>query len=229
VLWLSVIPGALAVLAFLALVNDPQQSPNPGLRFFGALRELPARFKRYLGAVGLFGLGDVSHSLLILAASQLLTPSMGVVRAAQIAGLLYVGRNIVQVLASYPIGAWADRIGSLPLLVAGYALGAATAVLAALAFWTGTASLPLLAAIFVIAGLYVAVQEALESTVTADMVASDTLAMSDGALGTVNGAAKFLSSAIVGMVWTGVSPVLGFGLAGAVMLGGAIALKRLAR
>ncbi|AOY95901.1 MFS transporter [Cupriavidus sp. USMAA2-4] len=229
VLWLSVIPGALAVLAFLALVNDPQQSPNPGLRFFGALRELPARFKRYLGAVGLFGLGDFSHSLLILAATQLLTPSMGVVRAAQIAGLLYVGRNIVQVLASYPIGAWADRIGSLPLLVAGYALGAATAVLAALAFWTGTASLPLLAAIFVIAGLYVAVQEALESTVTADMVASDTLAMSYGALGTVNGAAKFLSSAIVGMVWTGVSPVLGFGLAGAVMLGGAIALKRLAR
>ncbi|MCP8466018.1 MFS transporter [Pseudomonas sp. ZM23] len=229
VLWLSVIPGALAVLAFLALVNDPQQSPNPGLRFFGALRELPARFKRYLGAVGLFGLGDFSHSLLILAATQLLTPSMGVVRAAQIAGLLYVGRNVVQVLASYPIGAWADRIGSLPLLVAGYMLGAATAVLAALAFWTGTASLPLLAAIFVIAGLYVAVQEALESTVTADMVASDTLAMSYGALGTVNGAAKFLSSAIVGMVWTGVSPVLGFGLAGAVMLGGAIALKRLAR
>lgn len=229
VLWLSVIPGTLAVLAFLTLVNDPQQSSNPGLRFLGALRELPVRFKRYLGAVGLFGLGDFSHSLLILAATQLLAPSMGVVRAAQIAGLLYVGRNIVQVLASYPIGAWADRIGSLPLLVAGYTLGSVTAVLTALAFWIGAASLPLLTAIFLIAGLYVAVQEALESTVTADMVASDTLATSYGALGTVNGAAKFLSSAIVGTTWTVMSPVLGFGLAGAVMLGGAIALKRLAR
>ncbi|MFT3760961.1 MFS transporter [Thauera sp.] len=224
VLWLSVIPGALAVLAFLLLVNDPQQSSNPGLRFFGTLRALPARFKRYLGAVGLFGLGDFSHSLLILAATQLLTPTLGVVRAAQIAGLLYVGRNVVQVLASYPIGALADRMGSLPLLVAGYGLGAATAVLAALAFWTGIDSLLLLAVIFVIAGLYVAVQEALESTVTADMVEPGTLTMSYGALGTVNGTAKFVSSAVVGSVWTLISPTLGFGLAGITMFFGAIAL-----
>lgn len=229
VLWLSVIPGALAVLAFLVLVRDPQHSPNPGLRLLGALRGLPARFRRYLGAVGLFGLGDFSHSLLILAATQLLTPAMGVLRATQVAGLLYVGRNVVQVLASYPVGAWADRTGSLPLLVAGYALGAATAVLAALAFCAGAASLPLLVAIFVIAGLYVAVQEALESTVTADMVAPDTLAMSYGALGTVNGAAKFLSSAVVGLLWSAVSPVLGFGLAAAAMLAGTLALKRLNR
>lgn len=38
------------------------------------------------------------------------------------------------------------------------------------------------------AGLYVAVQEALEATVTAAMVSEDTLATSYGALGTVNGA-----------------------------------------
>jgi len=229
VLWLSVIPGVLAVLAFLTLVNDTRQSPNPDLRFLGTLRELPAQFKRYLGAVGLFGLGDFSHSLLILAATQLLTPAMGIVHAAQVAGLLYVGRNVVQVLASYPIGAWADRIGSLPLLVAGYGLGVTTAVLAALAFWTGTGSLPLLAAIFIAAGLYVAVQEALESTVTAGMVESQTLTMSYGALGTVNGTAKFLSSAFVGMLWTTVSPVLGFGLAAALMLVGTVALSKLKR
>lgn len=229
VLWLSVIPGVLAVLAFLTLVNDTRQSPNPDLRFLGTLRELPAQFKRYLGAVGLFGLGDFSHSLLILAATQLLTPAMGIVHAAQVAGLFYVGRNVVQVLASYPIGAWADRIGSLPLLVAGYGLGVTTAVLAALAFWTGTGSLPLLAAIFIAAGLYVAVQEALESTVTAGMVESQTLTMSYGALGTVNGTAKFLSSAFVGMLWTTVSPVLGFGLAAALMLVGTVALSKLKR
>ena len=71
VLGLSVIPGLLAVLVFLTLVNAPQQSPNPGLRFFGALHELPTRFKRYLCAVGLSGLGNFSHSLLILAATFL--------------------------------------------------------------------------------------------------------------------------------------------------------------
>ncbi|RMK68535.1 MFS transporter [Pseudomonas aeruginosa] len=227
VLWLSVIPGALAVLAFLMLVKDPEHSPNPGLRLLSTLRGLPTRFKRYLGAVGIFGLGDFSHSLLILGATQLLTSSLGIVHAAQVAGLLYVGRNVVQVLASYPIGAWADRIGSLPLLVGGYALGALTAVLMVLAFWFGTASVSLLAGIFAVAGLYVAVQEALESTVTADMVSHETLATSYGALGTVNGGAKFLSSATVGLLWTAISPLFGFGLAAALMTVGTLALLRI--
>ena len=226
VLWLSIIPGVLAVLAFLTLVQDPQHSPNPGLNFFSSLRGLPARFKRYLGAVGLFGIGDFSHSLLILAATSLLTVSMGVVQAAQVAGLLYVWRNVVQVAVSYPVGVLADRVGHLSVLIAGYVLGALTAVLTTLAFWFGVDSVALLAGIFFIAGLYVAVQEALESTVTAEMVQPDTLAMSYGALGTVNGAAKFISSATVGVVWTAVSPELGFGLAAGMMVAGTLALLR---
>lgn len=226
VLWLSMIPGALAVLAFLTLVKDPEHSPNPALKFFSSLRGLPARFKRYLGAVGVFGIGDFSHSLLILAATVLLTPSLGVIQAAQVAGLLYVWRNVVQVAVSYPVGVVADRVGHLPVLIAGYVLGALTAVLTALAFWLDIDSVPLLAGIFFIAGLYVAVQEALESTVTAEMVQPDTLAMSYGALGTVNGTAKFISSATVGVVWTAVSPVLGFGLAALLMSAGTLALLR---
>ncbi|MBU1363071.1 MAG: hypothetical protein KKE51_04520 [Gammaproteobacteria bacterium] len=207
----------------------PQQSPNPGLRFFGALHELPTRFKRYLCAVGLSGLGNFSHSLLILAATHLLAPSIDIMHATQVAGLLYVGRNAVQVLASYPVSAWADRIGPLPLWVAGYALGAATAVLAALAFCLGIGSLPLLATSFVAAGLYVAMQEALESTVAAGMIEPQALTMSYGALGTVDGSAKFLSSAVVGTVWTMTSPVLGLGLAVVLMLTGTVALGRLNR
>jgi len=104
------------------------------LRFFCSLRALPARFKRYLGAVGSFGIGDFSHSLLILAATQLLTPTLGVVRAAQVAGLCYVGRNVVQVMASYPVGILADRFGALRVLVGGYVLGILTAALIAVAF-----------------------------------------------------------------------------------------------
>ncbi|EIC29862.1 MFS transporter [Methylomicrobium album] len=226
VLWLSVVPGLLAVLAFLTLVKDPEYSLNPALKFFSSLRGLPGRFKRYLGAVGIFGIGDFSHSLLILAATQILTASQGVVQAVQMAGMLYVWRNVVQVAVSYPVGLVADRIGHLPVLIAGYVLGVLTAVLTALAFWVGIDSVPLLAGIFFIAGLYVAVQEALESTVTAEMVQPDTLAMSYGALGTVNGIAKFISSATVGLVWTAVSPVLGFGLAALLMAAGTMMMLR---
>lgn len=229
VLGLSVVPGLMAVVAFLMLVQDPAHSPNPALRLFTTLRGLPERFKRYLGAVGVFGLGDFSHSLLILAATQLLTARMGVLQAAQVAGLLYVLRNLVQVAVSFPVGVLADRIGSLPVLVVGYALGALNSLGTMLAFWWQIDSVPLLAALFVIAGLYVAVQEALESTVTADMVSAETLATSYGALGTVNGTAKLISSSAVGVLWTAVSPEFSFGLATLLMMAGTFAMQRLRR
>lgn len=226
VFWLTLIPGVLASLAFLFLVKDPSHSPNSA-RFFSSLRGLPARFKRYLGAIGLFGMGDFSHSLLILAATQLLTPSFEVVRAAQVAGLCYVGRNLVQVMASYPVGILADRFGALSVLVGGYVLGILTAVLTAVAFVLPSASLEMIGAIFVLAGLYMAAQEALEATVTADLVNPEVRALSYGVLGTVNGTAKFVSSTAVGLLWTAISPELGFGLAALLMAGGTVALARL--
>lgn len=226
VLWLSVIPGLLAVLTFFTMVQDPEHSPIPARRFFHSLRGLPVRFKRYLAAVGIFGIGDFSHSLLILAATQLLTFSMGVVQAAQVAGLLYVWRNVVQVVVSFPVGFLADRFGHLPILVAGYVLCALTAALTAVTFWLSIDSIIWLGVIFFIAGLYVAVQEALESTVTASMVKKETLAMSIGALGTVNGTAKFVSSTMVGVLWTAFSPVFSFSLAAALMAAGTIVLLR---
>jgi MFS family permease len=229
VLWLSVIPGLLAVLAFFTMVQDPEHSPNPALKFFHTLRGLPMRFKQYLAAVGIFGIGDFSHSLLILAATQLLTVSMGVVHAAQVAGLLYVWRNVVQVVVSFPIGALADRFGHVPVLVVGYILGVLTAVLTACAFLFHVESVALLGVIFFVAGLYVAVQEALESTVTAEMVNKDMLAMSVGALGTVNGTAKFVSSTVVGVLWTVISPVFGFALAALLMAAGTVVLHQMGK
>jgi MFS family permease len=217
----------LAVIAFVVLVRDPAHSPNPTLRFVDSLWGLPSQFKRYLTAVGVFGCGDFSHSLLILAATHLLAPNYGLVQGAQIAGLLYVGRNTVQVLASYPAGAVADRVGPLRVLTVGYALGAATSLLMAMAFYFEIGSPAALAGIFVLAGLYSAIQEALETTVTAGLVDRQTLATSLGALGTVNGTAKLLSSTAVGVLWSAVSPVVGFSLAACLMTLGTAVLRQL--
>ena len=229
VLWSTLVPGTLAVLAFSMLVKDPEHSPNPAMKFFTTLKGLPDRFKRYLGAVGIFGMGDFSHALLILAATQLLTPSMGVVQAAQVAGLLYVLRNTVQVVMSYPFGVLADRIGAPQVLIVGYGLGVLTATLMVMAFALQIDGILLLAGIFVIAGLYVSVQEALESTVTAGMVSQDTLATTYGSLGTVNGAAKFVSSTAVGVLWSALSPMLGFAVAASLMAAGTLAMIRVRR
>ena len=64
------------------------------------------------------------------------------------------------------------------------------------------------------------------STVTAAMVPAERLATSYGALGTVNGVAKFVSSAAVGLAWSLHSPAAGFALAAVLMLAGTLALDR---
>ncbi len=227
VFWLTLIPGALSVLSFAWLVTDEQRQPNPALRFWAALRDLPRGFRRYLTAVGVFGMGDFAPTLLILAATQLLTPEMGVVRAAEVAGLLYVWRNVVQTGVSFPIGALADRYGHRRLLVIGYALGAGTAALTAIAFAISlNQRLLLLGTIFTLAGLYIAVEEALEATLAAEYVPEANRGVGYGLMGTVNGIGDFLSSVSVGFLWTAISPTLGFGLAATLMGVGTTVMAR---
>jgi len=45
----------------------------------------------------------------------------------------------------------------------------------------------------------------------------------------VNGTSKFVSSSLVGVVWTVVSPVFGFGLAAVLMAAGTLALLRVGK
>jgi len=225
VFWLALIPGVLSVLSFAFLVHDDRTAPNKRLGFWTTLRAFPPGFRRYLLAVGIFGIGDFSHTLLILAATELMKPVWGVVHAAQIAALLYVGRNVVQALASLPIGMLADRIGHRPVLVAGYALGVVMAGLLVWGFALEIRSLPLLIAIFTLAGLYIAVQDALEASLTADLVPPDIRNTSYGMLGCVNGVGDFVSSTVVGVLWSAAAtPVAGFAFAGSMMLAGTLAM-----
>lgn len=229
VFWLMLIPGIASVLSFMMLVKDPGSMPNPELRFWTTVRNLPIDFRRYLVAVGAFGLGDFAPTLLILGATQLLTPRLGIVHAAQVAGLLYVGRNAVQAVASFPIGTLADRIGHRRVLVGGYVTGVVAAALMATAFALTLDGYAILALIFFLSGLCVAVEEALESVLTASLVRQEVRGIGYGILGTVNGAGDLVSSVVVGLLWTAVSPVLGFGLAASAMGLGTVAMARVAR
>jgi hypothetical protein len=56
------------------------------------------------------------------------------------------------------------------------------------------------------------------------VVRAEALGTAYGALGTVNGTTKFISSAGVGALWTLVSPALGFGVAALLMGAGTVML-----
>lgn len=223
----TLVPGLGAAATFALMVREQRRPANPGSRFWASVRALPRDFRRFLVGVGVFGAGDFSHTLLILAATQLLTPSHGAVTAAQIAALLYALRNVLYAGASYPIGALSDRIGRRGLLVAGYAFGAAVMVGFVFAFATETSSILFLAVLFSLAGVFIAVEDSLEGVLTADLVPDVTnRGTAYGVMGTVNGVGDFISSAVVGALWSW-RPEAGFVYAAAAMLLGAVLVHRL--
>ena len=221
----SLVFGLLAALTFAVFVRDPGGSVKSALSLLGAMRTFPVPFRRFLMAVGLFGMGDFAPSLLILAATTLLTPSMGLVEAGAVAALLYVARNVVYALGSFPVGAFSDRGGrGVWLLAGGYALGAVVAIGTATAFALGIDSVAWFAVLFLLSGVLAAVQDTLEGVMTAELAGTGARATAFGALGAVNGTGDLVASAGVGLLWTVVSPVLAFTLASVAMGAGAVGL-----
>lgn len=224
---ITLIPGLGSALAFALLVSERRRPPAPHRRFLATLRALPESYRRFLVGVGVFGAGDYAHTLLILAATQLLTPAYGVVRAAQIAALLYVGHNVLYAGASYPIGALSDRLGRRGLLVLGYLLGVLVSLGFVLAFALPLPSVEYLLLLFALAGTYIAAEDALEGALTADFVGPEIRGTAYGVMGTVNGVGDLVASVVVGFLWTVVSPVAGFAYAAVAMLVGALLVRRL--
>lgn len=221
---LTLIPGLASALAFAVMVHETRKEGSRA-DFWASVRSLPRAFFRFLFGVGIFGIGDFSHTLMILAATQLFTSGHDVTRAAEIAGILYVAHNVLYAVASYPVGALSDRWGRRGLLTLGYALGATVAAGFAGEFWWHTANIPRIAILFALGGTYMAIEDALEGAMTADLVpALEKRGVAYGLTGTVNGIGDFISSAVVGIVWTFYSPVAAFAFAALVMATGAIAI-----
>jgi MFS family permease len=225
VFWFSLIPAAIAA-AFLAFgarehyltTHAAKTSP------FQHWAEMAPGFKRWLLAVGVFGAGDFSKTLLILWAlgkSTLLEGPGPYTLGALLPVLLYAAYNVVGAVFAYVTGALSDKLGRKWLLVGGYVCGVVAAVILALA----PPALPAMIAVFFLAGVCVGTEEAIEKATGADYLTPAQRTMGFGVLATVNGIGDFIASAVVGALWavTG-STGLAFGFAAAIMVVGTILL-----
>ena len=217
---IAFIPGAITILIVLFLLKDIPRKPQPGIRIFATLRELPRSFWRYVAAVGVFGLGNFAHTLLILRAVTVLTPDRGSVQAGKIAIGLYIFHNVVYAAASYPVGMLGDRMNKKPLLAVGYALFAVMCV----GFLIVGTSLPGLVALFALAGIYIAIVDSMQRALAADLLPLERRGTGYGALATVNSVGDLISSIVVGVLWTQVSAAAGFWYAAVLTFTGAVAL-----
>ena len=88
--------------------------------------------------------------------------------------------------------------------------------------------IPYLLWLFALAGISIAVYDALEGALTADLVEEDSLrGTAYGVLGTVNGIGDLVASVVVGLLWTRFSPALAFGYAAVFMSLGGLVIYRL--
>jgi MFS family permease len=220
-LW-TLVPGMAAALLFALLVREREHERKASTESFAAnLRALPGPFRRFLLAVGIFGLGDFSHTMLILYAGQALTPSMGFAAASSVAIGLYLLHNVFYAGFAYIAGWLSDHVRQRRVvLAAGYGLAVVMAALLA----SGGPHLAVLAAIFALAGIVVGVEEALEDSIAAELVPRAQHGMAFGTLAAVNALGDFGSSLLIGALWSAVSPAAGFSVAGALFLASLVVL-----
>jgi len=220
---LTLVPSLIAAGLIAFAVQEKQRVPVPHVSFGASLRALPQRFRRFLVAVGLFGVGDFAHTLLILLATQKLTPALGATRAASIAVGLYVLHNVFYAGFAFIAGWLADHFDKRRLLAGGYALAAAMAF--------GIIVLPMnvamLALVFIAGGIYVAIEETLEDSLCAELVGEAQHGMAFGTLATVNGIGDFLSSVVVGALWTAFGVAVAFSYSAVLFVAGAVLVLKL--
>jgi MFS family permease len=204
---LTLIPGICAAGVIAFLVREKERKPVAHVSFGERLRLLPRPYRKFLVAVGIFGAGDFAPTLLILLATQKLAPALGPAMAASVAVGFYVLRNIYYAGFAYVAGGLADRFKKQFVLAFGYALAAVMALLivaAPMTIW-------LLGIIFILSGMHVAIGETLEDSFCAELVGEEQHGMAFGVLATVNGVGDFLSSIIVGALWTAAGTSVAFG------------------
>ena len=217
---LSVVPGLLAAVAiFVAIraVPRPERHERPALRI-RVRPVLHGRLGRLLVAVTAFELGNAAATLLILRATDLLSPGHGHDSAVKLAVLLYGAYNAAAMATSLPAGHSTDRRGTTSVLVA----GVLALLVAHLGFALAGSALGLLGVLFVLAGIGKGAVETAQSAAVALLAPPQLLGSAFGALAAIQSFANLAASAVAGALWTLVSPRVAFlYLAGWMVVSGA--------
>lgn len=208
--WLSVIPAALAVLLLVVGVRE-ERRPGVGGEAARPAGGLPAPFKRYLLVVVIFTLGNSADAFLLLRAQERGVSILGVLA-------LLVLMNAIYSVVSGPAGSLSDRVGRKRLLAGGWALYA----LVYLGFAAAQAAWQLLL-LFALYGLYYGLTEGVAKAAVADLVPGAARGAAYGWFNGAIGVAALPASLIAGLLWQGAGGWRGFGPAAPFLFGALLA------
>jgi MFS family permease len=205
---LSAVPGLLAALAMLAAVRSaPRLERRARLPLKLRVRPvLRGQLGRVLTGVSAFELGNAAATLLILLATQRLTPGHGHDRAVELAILLYAGYNVAATVSSLGAGRLADMRGPRAALL----LGVASFGIAYAGFALAGGAIGLLAALFIAGGIGKGLVETGEHASVARLAPETLRGSAFGLLAAVQSFGNLAASAVAGGIWTLVSPRAAF-------------------
>ena len=167
---------------------------------------LHGRLGRLLAAVTAFELGNAAATLLILRATDLLTPDHGHDSAVRIAVVLYAVYNAAAMVVSVPAGHVTDRRGATAVLV----VGAIAALVAFTGFALAGTSIALIGALFALAGTGKGAVETAQGAAVALLAPTELLGSAFGALAAIQSFGNLAASVVAGALWTLVSPRVAF-------------------
>jgi MFS family permease len=188
VFYLAIIPGLLAFLLVL-LVSEKPTAVAAKSKIDVNLRQFPRRYWNYLAATALFVVGNSSNAFLILQ-----TRDVGV--SLEMTILIYAAFNLVAALISYPAGALSDRWGRRNILLAAFAV-----FFAAYLGFALTRNVFLIAALFVLYGLYQGAFRAVGKALASDLVPPQLRASGVGWYSTTVGLLQLVASVAGGLLW----------------------------
>jgi len=195
VFWLSMIPGAIAVLVIIFFITEKKKisiphSERPKL----TLKHFDWKFKFFVAIATLFAIGNSSDVFLILRAQQIGIPTLMI-------PVVYLVFNLIYSLSAIPAGIAADRFGSKRVILLGFILFAI--------LYYGFAIAKDSTAIWVLFGFYglfMGLTEGIQKAFLATIIPPDFKATAFGVYNTAVGIAMFPASLIGGWLWDHISP-----------------------
>ena len=191
VFWLSVIPGAIALVIILFVVRERiSESAGEFKLLAGVKSVLKGRFSWLLIIVGIFSLGAFNFSFILLNAQE-----AGI--ADSFIPLVYAAVNVAHVAVAIPAGVLSDKVGKEKIMILGYGVFLSSVILIFLLPLNGFDAF--LVAVFY--GAYFGIIETVQRALVPKYVHSNLVGTAYGIYYLIVGSAFFVSNAVVGSLW----------------------------
>lgn len=188
IFYLAVIPGIIAVILVLFVKenkNDFKSKATLGIKF----SNFPKKYWKYLLAIALFGIGNISSSFMILQTKNIGVPLIGTI-------LIYAIYNLIASIVSYPSGFLSDKFGRKKVLLVSFIIFIISLVGFAIA-----KNFLLIALLFVLYGSFQGIFRTVGKAYAGDFVPPELRASGIGWFSTVVGLSGFAASLTAGLLY----------------------------